>query len=209
VDDHHADLRFLMNMPYFRNTLLLIGFVFAGTFIAFLTAAMWVGQQRIKFADSGRSEFQAHAERGAAEGEARLREEQIQMFRDFVNAWEPCFHVAPARDLGNFLRNELAKRATYHGLVSEGAVTPAETKNYPVGGTTIRVQQVSIKVVGDSLPSILSWLGSVERTFAIARVDSVSLSTYGSRSASLAVTLLHPVEEAPARTMPGAGGQTN
>jgi hypothetical protein len=195
-----------MNMPYFRNTLLLVGFLFAGAFIAFLTAAMWVSQQRIKFADSGRSEFQARAERAAAEGEAKLREEQIQTLRDFVIAWEPGFHVASAKDLGNYLRNELARKATNHGLVSEGAVTPAETKNYPVGGTTIRVQQVSIKVVGDSLPSILSWLGSVERTFAIARVDSVTLSTYGSRSASLAITLLHPVEETPARMMPAVGG---
>jgi len=193
-------------MAYFRNTLLLVCCLFAAALIAFLTAFTWVGQQRIKLGEAGRNEVQARAERSAAESEARWREEQIQMFRDFVNAWEPGFHVAAAKDLGNYLRNEMARKATNHGLVSEGAVTPADAINYPVGGTSIRVQQVSIKVVGDSLPSILSWLGSVERSFALARVDSVALSTYGSRSASLAITLLHPVEDAPARSLPIVGG---
>jgi hypothetical protein len=57
------------------------------------------------------------------------------------------------------------------------------------------VQQVSLNVVGDSLPAIVTWLGAAEEKFAYARVEALSLAGYGSRSVQMSVTILHPVEE--------------
>lgn len=190
---------------YFRNTIIVALFITAGFVVALFTSMVWVKQQRSRFTEAVNAESYARIEKSRSEGEMKTREISIQVLRDFRTAWEPSLRVAPAKDLGNFIRNELARKATQHGLVSEGAVTPPEPKNYSIGGSITHVQQVSIKVVGESLPQIVSWLGSVENTFPIAKIDSVTLTPYGSRSVQMGISMLYPIDDASTRPLPVVG----
>ena len=184
-------------MIYYRATfavLALLLFVCVGSFVS---ATWWSGRQRVLFTQSAYDALHASDQKVAAEVEERTRDRQVKPLREFVKAWEPYLRPAPAKDLGNHLRNALATLATRTGLTSEGATVPAEPRSYAVGAHTIKVQQVSLNVISESLPAMITWLGVVENEYAYARVEALTLSGYGSRSVQLAVTLLHPVDETP------------
>lgn len=184
-------------MSYYRGTLLLLLILVAGSVAGFLVSTLW--RQRMEEACRAAEEKVATVAslRASAEREQRLVADRVKPLQDFTTQWEPYLRPAPSRDLGNHLRNALATLATRTGLTSEGATVPAEPRTYAVGGTTIKVQQVSLNVVGDSLPAVLAWLGAAESQFPYARVESLTLSAYASRSVQLAVTFFHPVDEGP------------
>lgn len=174
----------------------------------FVTTTFWVARERnaVWLERSGAAE--AGRRRQQAEAQERMLEEQGRVRRAFMKAWEPHLAPVPAKDLGNYLRNTMATLAMRTGLTSEGATVPAEPRSYPVGPKMIRVQQVSLNVISESLPAELTWLGAVEERFPTARVESLTLSGYASRSVQLSVTLLHPVEE-PARIGASVAGGTS
>jgi hypothetical protein len=93
------------------------------------------------------------------------------------------------------MRNALAVAATRTGLTSDGATVPADPRVYAVGSGSVKVKQVTMNVVGSSLPAIVTWLGVIEQEFSYARVEALSLSGYASRSVQLTVTLLQPIDE--------------
>lgn len=188
-------------MSYYRNTfvaLLLFVIVSLGGLFA---CTMWRDGQELVHRQLCVSVNEAAAQRDALAREERARHELLRPLKEFSKAWEPHLRPAPAKDVGNFLRNALATLATRTGLTSEGATVPAEPRAYAVGGSVIRVQQVSLNVVSESLPAIVTWLGAVEERFPYARVESLALSGYASRSVQLSVTLLQPVEDGTVRNL--------
>lgn len=187
-------------MAYYRATFIVFLLFLALCAVAFVSATLWSGKQRIVFSQSAYEALQAADQKSAAEREVKTRDVRVRPLREFVAAWEPTLRPAPAKDLGNHLRNALATIATRTGLTSEGATVPADLRNYAAGPNVIKVQQVSINVISESLPAMLTWLGVVESEYPYARVESLTLSGYGSRSVQLAVTLLHPVDDNTART---------
>ena len=50
-----------------------------------------------------------------------------------------------------------------------------------------------------SLPTLLTWMGQVEAKLPYARIESASLSAYGSRSVQLSLTFHYPIEDDPTR----------
>lgn len=186
-------------MNYYRATFTVLVFFLLLCGSAFVSATWWSERQRVAFTQAAYDALRASDQQSSAESEERARDQQVRPSREFVKAWEPYLRPAPVKDLGNHLRNALATLATRTGLTSEGATVPAEPRLYPVGSNVIKVQQVSLTVISESLPAIVTWLGVVENQFAYARVESLTLSGYASRSVQLAVTLLHPVDESPAR----------
>ena len=186
-------------MTYYRATFTVLGFFLLVCAGAFVSASWWSERQRVAFTQAAYEALRASDQRASAETEEGIRDQQVRPLREFVKAWEPYLRPAPAKELGNYLRNALATLATRTGLTSEGATVPADPRIYPVGNNVIKVQQVSLNVISESLPAIVIWLGVVENQFAYARIESLTLSGYGSRSVQLAVTLLHPVEESAPR----------
>lgn len=189
-------------MAYYRATFTVLTLFFLVCVAGFVTASLWSARQRVVFTQAVYQALQSADQRSAAEAEERARDQQVRPVREFVNAWEPYLRPAPPKDLGNHLRNGLATLATRTGLTSEGATVPGESRPYAVGGSVIKVQQVSLNVIGESLPAVITWLGVVESQYAYARVESLTLSAYGSRSVQLAITLLHPIEESTTRIFP-------
>lgn len=191
-------------MSYYRATFSVLIFFLLLSVGAFVSASWWSERQRVAFTQAAYEALRASDQRTAAESEERVRDQQVRPLREFAKAWDPYLRPAPAKDLGNHLRNALATLATHTGLTSEGATVPGESRNYPVGSNTIKVQQVSLNVISESLPAIVTWLGAVENQFAYARIESLTLSGYASRSVQLGVTLLHPVDEGPPARVPVA-----
>lgn len=191
-------------MSYYRATFSVLIFFLLLSVGAFVSASWWSERQRVAFTQAAFETLRASDQRSASESEERVRDQQVRPLREFAKAWEPYLRPAPAKDLGNHLRNALATLATRTGLTSEGATVPGESRNYPVGSNTIKVQQVSLNVISESLPAIVTWLGAVENQFAYARIESLTLSGYASRSVQLGVTLLHPVDEGPPARVPVA-----
>lgn len=186
-------------MTYYRATFTVLVFFLLACAGAFVSASWWRERQRVAFTQAAYEALRASDQRSSAEAESEDRDRQVRPLREFVNTWEAYLRPAPAKDLGNHLRNALATLATRTGLTSEGATVPADPRNYPVGNNVIKVQQVSLNVISESLPAIVTWLGVVESQFAYARIESLTLSGYASRSVQLAVTILHPVDESSAR----------
>ena len=195
-------------MAYYRATFVVLAMALLLCGIGFVTASWWTERQRSEFTSAAYQAARAADQRAAVEGEERVREQQALPLREFAKAWEPFLHPAPPKDLGNHLRNALATLATRTGLTSEGATVPGDARAYSVGGETVKVQQVSLNVISESLPAVITWLGAVEQQFAYARVESLTLAGYGSRSVQLNVTLLHPVDESTARPSGFAGTST-
>lgn len=186
-------------MSYYRATFSVLIFFLLLSVGAFVSASWWSERQRGAFTKAAYEALRASDQRASAESEERVRDQQVRPLREFAKAWEPYLRPAPAKDLGNHLRNALATLATRTGLTSEGATVPGEPRSYLVGSNMIKAQQVSLNVISESLPAIVTWLGAVENQFAYARIESLTLSGYASRSVQLGVTLLHPVDESSPR----------
>jgi hypothetical protein len=180
---------------YYRATLILIAVVFALSAAGFFAAVRWSQHQAQRYVELAHQAHLAGTEAAAAQRSVLVRQTEVKPLRDFVAAWAEALRPAGPRDLGNHLRNALATLATRTGLTSEETTVAAETRSYPAGDTAIRVQQVSTKVISESLPALLTWLGAVEQTFPAARVEQATMSAYASRSVQLAITLVHPVYE--------------
>jgi hypothetical protein len=182
-------------MNYYRNTLLAGAFAVLLTVVLFAITNRWVRSQRDMLA---KAQFEAELLSKAkfnAEASSRKEVQDAQVLLAFEKAWDSYRRPVPAKDLGNHLRNALATLATRAGLTAEGTTIPGDPKVYAVGGTSIKVQEVSVTVSSESLPALLTWLGEVESEFPYARVEALSLSSYASHSVQLAVTLYHPIEE--------------
>jgi|GEM_PF-3593390 len=190
-------------MTYYRATFTVLILFLLLCVGAFISASWWSERQRVAFTQAAYEALQASDQKASAETEERSRDQHVRPLREFVKAWEAYLRPAPPKELGNHLRNALATLATRTGLTSEGATVPADPRTYPVGNTMIKVQQVSLTVISESLPAIVTWLGVVENQFAYARIESLTLSGYASRSVQLSVTLLHPVEESSPRLTSG------
>lgn len=182
-------------MTYYRATFAVLTFLLLASAGAFVSASWWRERQRVNFTQAAYETLRASDQRVLAEGEEARLDQHVRPLREFAKTWEPYLRPAASKDLGNYLRNALATLAMRTGLTSEGATVPADPRSYPIGNNVIKVQQVSINVISESLPAIVTWLGVVESQFAYARVESLTLSGYASRSVQLAVTILHPVEE--------------
>ncbi len=184
-------------MVYYRATFLILGLFLLVCIGGMAATSWWCERRRADFALAAYEALRASDQQLSSEGEARRRDQQMGELRAFLKAWEPHLHPAAPKDLGNVLRNAMATLATRTGLTSEGATVPGEPRSYSVGRGVIKVQQVSLNVISESLPAIVTWLGEVESQFACARVESLTLSGYASRSVQLGVTLLHPIEPLP------------
>ncbi|HEY9153749.1 MAG TPA: hypothetical protein VIM69_01380 [Opitutaceae bacterium] len=182
-------------MHYYRNTLLAGALIVLLTLFLFVITNHWQRTQREILSEAQREAQQFARAKLAAEANAIKAAQEAKALLAFETAWDPHRRPASAKDLGNHLRNALATQATRAGLTAEGATVPAEPKVYAVGGTSIKVQSVSVTVSSESLPALLTWLGEVENQFPYARVESLSLSSYASHSVQLGVTLYHPIEE--------------
>ncbi len=189
-------------MVYYRITFAILSGTLMAALLAWLLASSWRDQARVAFQATVQRGGLAKSERARLEEQASRLEEQLTPLRAFTADWQPHLRPASAKDLGNQLRNGLATLATRTGLTAEGATVPAEGRAYAVGNRSIRVQPVSLSVIGDSLPAILTWLGAAERAFPYARVEAFNLAPYGSRSVQLTLTLLHPLEDAPSPIHP-------
>jgi hypothetical protein len=182
-------------MTYYRTIFAALCIIVVITTGAFLAVCGWCKHLRVSYGDEQTEVLRELNRRNAGVRDVRLLEDEVRPLRNFTKAWEPYLHPAAAKDVGNHLRNVMATLATRTGLTSEGATVPAEPRPYAVGGSQIRVQQISLNVVSESLPAIVTWLGAVEGQFPYARVESLILSSYASRSVQLGITLLQPVEE--------------
>jgi len=182
-------------MSYYRNAFIgeALGLVLA--LALSMGTSRWQQLQRRTLLETGQQATQLAHAKMLAEEKLEKMEREGQELLTFEKAWDAFRRPAPANDLGNHLRNKLATLATQAGLTSEGTTVAAEAKNYPVGGATIRIQEVSINVTSESLPALLTWLGEVEGQFPYARVESLSLTSYASHSVQLGITLYHPVEQ--------------
>jgi hypothetical protein len=187
-------------MVYYRTTFAILGGVLLAALLAWLLASGWREQARVAHRATVQRGELARSERARLEAREALLEAQLTPLRAFTAEWQPHLRPAAAKDLGNQLRNGLATLATRTGLTAEGATVPVDGRAYAVGSRSIRVQPVSLSVIGDSLPAILTWLGAAENAFPYARVEALHLAPYGSRSVQLTVTLLHPLEDTPAAT---------
>ncbi|HEU5081384.1 MAG TPA: hypothetical protein VFT72_19385 [Opitutaceae bacterium] len=186
-------------MSYYRNTFVALLLLFVAAIAVFLAASAFRTKKHEAFTQATQAALHASNCRHAAEAERESRERGIQAYREFTKAWRAYSDVAAPSDLGNTIRASLTSLATQAGLTSEGATVAGEPRTYAVAGRAIKVQQVSLNVIGESLPAVLAWLGAVEGRYAYARVESCALSAYASHSVQLSVTLLHPVESANAR----------
>jgi len=75
-------------------------------------------------------------------------------------------------------------------LLSPSGKNFTVNKNYFFNGHHITVQNVNITVAGD-YPRTLNWLGAVEHTFPLARVEQISYTT-NATSLALAVQFVFP-----------------
>ena len=182
-------------MRYYQSIFALIGLLFVLCAGLFASTTAWTRSLREAFsAESSRAQ-NAAAAAVADQRLVRLRDRAVTPLREFTRSWQTHLSPAGQRELGNHVRNSLTTLATRTGLTSEGATVPAEPRSYAAGGSVIRVQQVSLNVVSESLPAVITWLGAVEEQFPYARVEGVTVSGYASRSVQLALTILHPVDD--------------
>ncbi len=182
-------------MNYYRSTFTILGIFSAIAFVMLIATTSWRKDLENTFRASLQEAKQLERSKAAAEEKLDARIAETKALRNFAKAWAPFRQPASNKDLGNHLRNALATLATRTGLTSEGASVPAEPRTYAVGGSTIKVQQISVNVISESLPALLTWLGEVESQFAYARIESLTLSSYASHSVQLGVTLFHPLDE--------------
>lgn len=197
----------LTPMQHYRNTFLALALLLVAAAVGHVAVSLRASRLHAGYSDATRSAYVAAEARKAAEKEAIACEKSVGTLRQFAAAWEPQMRPARSKDLGNSIRAGLTSLATRAGLTSEGATVAAEPRNYAIAGHAIKVQQVSLNVVGESLPAVITWLGAAEEQFAYARVESLALSAYGSHSVQLSVTLLHPSETAVATPAEPESGQ--
>jgi hypothetical protein len=190
-------------MQHYRNTLLFLGIIFVGGLLADCSLVGYCGQLRGRLELASKSARAARQESALARNAEISREEKIRPLRNFSKAWEAQMPNCSAKELGNTLRNGLTTLATRASLTSEGATVSAEPHPYPIAGHVVPVQEVSLTVVGDSLPAIVAWLGSVEETYAYGRIENLALSAYGSRSVQLNIRLFFPITEIGQRASAG------
>lgn len=180
---------------HFRNTLLGLLLVLGISVALLWRCASWVEVAAEREAADYRALQKAEAL--ALESEASLENERRQMpqVRAFLLAWAP--HLAPAgqdQDLAQGMRTTLERLAQRKlGLVTDQTTAPMPVRQF-LGKRPVLVQKVSLRASGDSLVSILAWLGEAEAAYPLARVDSWELQGGSGSGCSLRLSLCTPLQ---------------
>ncbi len=131
-----------------------------------------------------------------------LREQELEAKRvlmsgmhDFLRAWEPHQNrVAQEKDVAVALRTTLETLAQRKLSLVTDQVTVPEPGQVMFGKKSVTVQRVSMRANGESLISLIAWLGEAEECFPLARVESWELSAVGGAGLSLKLMLAQPIQ---------------
>lgn len=116
----------------------------------------------------------------AAEADLSREEPQRDSFAGLVQAWEAqSFLKEGEKASALVMRTSLESLAQKRlGLVTDQLVSP-ESAKVQFGRRTVHVQRVSLRVSGESLASLLVWLGEAEAAFPFARVETLEIVSTG------------------------------
>lgn len=142
----------------------------------------------------------ADADLAAAQGEAMLARQQMEVVQRaaaaarqdsvqadrFLETWSAEFRAEENIEQVFGRLDTLA----VNNLLSPSGKNFTLNKNYFFNGRHTSVQNVNITVAGD-YPRTLNWLGAVEGTFPLARVEQISYTT-NANSLALAVQFVFP-----------------
>jgi len=182
-------------IAYYRKTLGVMGAVLMAAVGSAVYSNDWAERER---ADCEASVDAARAADAKAEKEEKKAREcagQMVPVEIFRESWK-TFLPNPGREgeLAMALRSTLEDAAQKKlGLVVDNGQTP-EAYQYALGRRNYHVQSVTMRASGGELGKLLVWLGDVEKTHALGRVEDWEL-TGGDKMTALKITLLQPLAE--------------
>jgi len=150
----------------------------------------------------------------AAKTQAKLRERMSQdrltassllwpALRKFNKSWEPYIKPFPPKaDVAQSAMALLERDAQASGVGSSQKTLPP-IGDYRLGTRSLRVQKLSLTATGDLL-HCMAWLGAIQEHLPYSRVESLTLSGFGSTGTSLQVTVALPLNENTAAKLPAA-----
>ncbi len=190
-------------IAYYRKTLGVMG---AGLVVAVGSAVYsngWAERERGEYEASMEAARAADSKAEKAEKAVRECAEQMVPVEMFLQSWK-AYLPNPGREgeLAMALRSTLEDAAQKKlGLVVDNGQTP-EAYQYALGRRNYHVQSVTMRASGGELGKLLVWLGEVEKTHALGRIEDWEL-TGGDKMTALKITLLQPLTETlPARSEP-------
>lgn len=181
--------------PFFRNTILGMLLALVLAVVALWRGAVWASAAAEREADGSRSLQKAEASVSETENGLEAERRQMPPVRAFLKAWEP--HLSPfgqEQDIAQGMRTSLERLAQRKlGLVTDQATAPMPARQF-LGKRPLLVQKVSLRATGDSLVSVLTWMGEAEAAFPLARVESWELQPSAGSGASLRISLGFPLQ---------------
>jgi hypothetical protein len=184
-------------IAYYRKTLGVMGAVLVVAVGSAVYSNGWAERERADFDASVEIARVADAKAGKAEKAVRECTAQMVPVERFLQSWK-AYLPAPGRagELAMVLRSMLEDAAQKKlGLVVDNGQTP-EAYQYALGRRNYRVQSITMRASGGELGKLLVWLGEVEKTHALGRVEDWEL-TGGDKMTALKITLLQPLAEIP------------
>ena len=128
--------------------------------------------------------------------EARLAEARLRSvgMAEFLEAWGPSLATAgTGREMAVQLRSGLENLAQKKlGLVTDQVTSP-EAGKVRCGSLVLETQRVSLRVSGEDVTSLLSWLGEAEAAYPLARVDQWEMSSSPGANISMKISITHPL----------------
>jgi hypothetical protein len=169
--------------------IILVGLIFAvGATSSWSTSA----ENLVKTTDAAK--MQAKAREQLAQDRLQAAARVWPAIKAFNKVWEP--HVKPfpaAKDFAQAAMALLERDAQASGVGSSQKTLPP-VGPYRLGTRTLQVQKFSLTATGE-LMHCLAWLGAIQEHLPYSRVESFTLSGFGSSSSSLQVTVALPVVE--------------
>lgn len=181
-----------MTNPYYTRT-------FAG--MAILLGALGLGAvlsnsaaraARLRFQTIRESANAIAAQAAAQHQKSERLRRAIGNVREFTAAWTNCANV-PEKDAADGIRVGLEAIAQRQlGLVTDNVITP-QPERFSFGGSTMRVQRVTLRASGKDLAALLAWLGKVEEKYPAGVMEYCEFSSNVGGNTGLTLRIAEPV----------------
>ncbi|MFA5264348.1 MAG: hypothetical protein WC378_11010 [Opitutaceae bacterium] len=185
-------------MSFYRLTLLCMVVTLGAACVVCWSAAGWAKQASHEARAREAECLALTAKAGQREEELGKKRSGLAGMQAFLRSWEPHLRrVDQEKDVSIAMRTSLETLAQRKLSLVTDQVTVPEPGQVMFGKRAVTVQRLSMRASGESLVSLIIWLGEAEASFPLARVEAWELSATGGLGYSLKLTLAQPMQPFP------------
>jgi hypothetical protein len=189
-------------MNYFRNTLVCLGLLLLAACALLGSCLVWRNSAAQRRSDLETAAVAAQNAWEKRQAQFAQHGSDMPEIRRFLGAWSAQIQAGRAEQaLILAMRTQLENLAQRRlGLVTDQALAPDPAK-ISQGKRAVWVQRVALRASGESIASLLTWLGEAESAYPLAHVEEWELVPGAGSGCALRLLLCMPLErlEPPSR----------